>query len=201
MADPIQFYFDFSSPYGYLASEVIDDLAARHGRAVDWRPYLIGAAFKESGGRPMVDSPLKRDYALRDIHRSARLLGVPITFPDPFPFPAIAASRAFYALRLEGRDDDAHLLAQALYRAAFQEGVSPVKPEQVATVASACGLDGEALQASMASPEVKARLREVVDGAIAASIFGSPWIVVDEEPFWGVDRLPQVERWLETGGW
>jgi 2-hydroxychromene-2-carboxylate isomerase len=66
MAEPIDFYFDFSSPYGYLASTEIDALAARHGRSVTWRPFVLGAAFKLTGQRALTEQPLRGDYARRD---------------------------------------------------------------------------------------------------------------------------------------
>ena len=98
MADAIDFYFDFSSPYGYLASTQIDTLAVKHGRVVNWRPFLLGVAFKTTGQRPLPEQPLRGPYSLRDFDRSARLLGVPFRLPEPFPFPSLAACRAFYWL-------------------------------------------------------------------------------------------------------
>jgi len=116
MADPIDFYFDFSSPYGYLASTRIDDLAARHGRSVTWRPILLGAVFKITGQQPLPTIPLKGSYAAHDLARSARLLKVPFKLPTKFPIGATAPSRAFYWVS----DKDptlARKLAQALYHA------------------------------------------------------------------------------------
>ena len=75
MPAPLRFHFDFSSPYGYLASERIESLAARHERAVDWRPMLLGAAFKVAGTQPLTSIPLKGDYARRDMPRTARFYG------------------------------------------------------------------------------------------------------------------------------
>jgi 2-hydroxychromene-2-carboxylate isomerase len=85
MANPIDFYFDFSSPYGYLASTQIDGLAAKHGRAVTWRPILLGAVFKITGGQPLATIPLKNSYSAHDMARSARLLNVPFKLPTKFP--------------------------------------------------------------------------------------------------------------------
>ena len=73
MADPIDFYFDFSSPYGYFASTQIDRIAAKHGREVAWRPILLGAVFKVTRQQPLPTIPLKGDYARHDHARSARL--------------------------------------------------------------------------------------------------------------------------------
>jgi len=200
MAAPIDFYFDFSSPYGYLAAHVIDDLAARHGRTVAWRPMLLGAVFKVSGQQPLLNIPLKGDYAKRDLPRTARLLGLPFTMPEQFPFMSVAACRAFYWLV----DEDpaaARALALALYDRAFAEGQAIAQAPDVAAVAASLGLDPETVRAALQDPAVKDRLRTEVDAAIERGVFGSPFIFVDDEPFWGVDHLSQVERWLETGGW
>ena len=81
MAEPIEFWFDFSSPYSYLASERIDELAAKYGRKVKWRAVMIAAAFKVSGLPFLLTVPLKGEYSKRDIERSARFLGLPYAFP------------------------------------------------------------------------------------------------------------------------
>ena len=99
MPAPIDFYFDFASPYGYIASTQIDEIAARHGRTVAWRPILLGVVFKTTGMGPLPSVPLKGAYSLRDFARSARLLGIPFQMPKVFPFNAVAPSRAFYWLR------------------------------------------------------------------------------------------------------
>jgi 2-hydroxychromene-2-carboxylate isomerase len=201
MADqPIEFYFDFSSPYGYLAATQIDGLAARYEREVTWRPFLLGAAFKETGQRPLTEQTLRGPYHRHDFARSARLVGVPFQLPDPFPFASVAACRAYYWL--EAADAAAaRRLADALYRAAFAETRRITAADEVAAVAADSGIDAAALRAGIEEPAVKARLRQETDGALARGVFGSPFIIVDGEPFWGHDRLPQVERWLATGGW
>ncbi|MEX2628848.1 MAG: 2-hydroxychromene-2-carboxylate isomerase [Tistlia sp.] len=199
-AQPIAFYFDFSSPYGYLAAERIDALAERHGRAVAWRPFLLGAVFKTTRTEPLLGIPLKGDYARRDIERSARGLGLPFRLPETFPFLSVAACRAFYWL-LDEEPERAHALALALYRRAFAEGGDISRAQTVIEVAEALGVSRAALEAALQDPAVKERLRSEVQAAIAAGVFGSPFMVVDGEPFWGHDRLADVERWLESGGW
>lgn len=200
MAAPVDFYFDFSSPYGYLAAQRIDALAARHGREVAWRPMLLGAVFKTTGAEPLVKVPLKREYADRDLRRSARLLGVPFTLPPGFPFASVAACRAYYWLaeRDPGRATE---LARALYRAAFAEGRDISGAEAVAEAAAGLGVERMALLDALQEPRVKERLRAEVEAAIERGVFGSPFVFVDGEPFWGHDRLDHVERWLATGGW
>jgi 2-hydroxychromene-2-carboxylate isomerase len=200
MPDPIAFYFDFSSPYGYLASTRIDALAEKHGRTVTWRPFLLGVAFKTTGQLPLVEQPLRGPYSLHDFARSARLLGVRFQLPEPFPFPSLAACRAFYWLA--DRDAaQAKGLARAVYHAAFGLGRDMRAAEAVAEVARPLGIDRTALLAAVNDPAVKERLRSETEAALARGVFGSPFIIVDGEPFWGHDRLEQVERWLATGGW
>ena len=200
MANPIDFYFDFSSPYGYLASTRIDALAARHRRSVVWRPHLLGAVFKINDQRPLASIPLKSEYTERDLARSARLLKVPFKLPTKFPVGATAPSRAFYWVN----DKDPALakrLAQALYHAYFAEDRDISSPGVTCDVAARLEVDRAELAQAMNDPVVKERLRTEVDAAIARGVFGSPYIIVDGEPFWGSDRLDQVEKWLETGGW
>jgi 2-hydroxychromene-2-carboxylate isomerase len=196
MADPIDFYFDFSSPYGYLASTRVDAIAARHGRGVTWRPFVLGAAFKVTGQQPLVEQPLRGEYAKRDFARSARLLGVPLKMPEPFPFFGLAASRACYWVEDAAR---ARALAKAIYHAAFGEGRDMTPVVAVAEIARGLGIEG--VEQGVEKPETKVRLRAATDEALARGVFGSPFFIVDGEPFWGHDRLEHVDRWLATGGW
>jgi len=96
MSKAIDYYFDFSSPYGYLGSKRVEAIASKHGLAVNWHPILLGAVFKVSGQAPLTTFPLKGDYALMDFERSAREHNTPYNAPKPFPIAAVAASRAFY---------------------------------------------------------------------------------------------------------
>ena len=200
MTAPIDFYFDFYSPYGYLASTRIDGIAARHGREVVWRPFLLGPAFVATGHRPLTDTPLMGDYVTRDFARSARLLGVPFRMPEEFPKAALAPARAYYWL-FDDRPDVAKALARAVYHATFGEGRDGTRPELVAELAAGLGVDPEQLLAAIGRPDVKERLKSETGAAMQRGVFGSPYVFVDEEPFWGNDRLDQVERWLQTGGW
>jgi 2-hydroxychromene-2-carboxylate isomerase len=200
MAAPIDFYFDFSSPYGYFAAAKIDQLAARHQREVNWRPILLGAIFKITKATPLLSYPLKGDYATRDWARFARLLNVKFKMPAPFPFLAVNASRVFYWL--QARDPAlAHKYAQAAYNAAFGEGKDITSAEAAADIAEPLGIARAETLAALNDAGVKDKLRQEVDAAIARNVFGSPMIIVDGEPFWGADRLDQVDGWLATGGW
>ena len=199
MANPIVFHFDFTSTYGYIASHKIDAIAARHGREVLWKPFLLGATFKITGLPPLPTVPMKGEYSARDVLRTARFHGVPFRLPTVFPISSQAPARAFYWL--SDRDPQAaRQLAAALYRAYFVDDVNISNPSDTVAVAASLGHDAAAVAAALEDPAVKARLKEETEAAIARGVFGSPFIFVDDEPFWGGDRLDQVERWLETGG-
>jgi 2-hydroxychromene-2-carboxylate isomerase len=199
-AAPVDFYFEFSSPYGYIASALVDDLAGRIGREIRWRPFLLGPVFKATGSGPLVDIPMKGEYSRRDFGRSARFYGVRFAMPPKFPIGTVAAMRAFYWAQAS----DAGLakrLAVALYNAYFVEGKDISEPRTVVEVGSALGIDASALEAGLADASLKERAKAEVDEAIARGVFGSPYFIVDGEPFWGCDRIPMLEAWVKRGGW
>jgi 2-hydroxychromene-2-carboxylate isomerase len=198
MTNAIDFYFDYSSPYGYIAAMKIDELAARHGRTVNWKPILLGAVFKVTGAQPLPTLPLKGDYAKRDIARSARFHGIKFKYPSKFPIASQAPARAFY---WENDRDPvlARKLAKVLYQAYFVDDRDISSPEVTAEVAATLGLKRDEVFAAINDPAVKDRLKNEVDAAIKLGVFGSPYIVIDGESFWGVDRFDQIERWLGTG--
>jgi 2-hydroxychromene-2-carboxylate isomerase len=199
MAKPLEFYFDFSSTYGYLGSHLIDALGARHGREVAWKPILLGAAFKATGLPPLPTIPLKGDYAFRDVLRCARYYGIPYKHPTVFPISTVAPARAVWWM--QGQDPvRAKALARALYDAYFQQDINISNPSDTVRVAASIGIDPAAAEAALNDPAVKDKLRAEVDAAIARGVFGSPIVFVDDEPFWGVDRFDHVERWLREGG-
>jgi 2-hydroxychromene-2-carboxylate isomerase len=194
----IDFYFDFSSPYSYIASEWIEALAARHGRTVRWHAILLGVTFQAAQLRSPVDYPIKREYALRDFERSARFEGVPLRIPDKFPIATQNAARVFWWLHDE-RPERSIGWARHCLRAYFARGVDLSDTAQLHGLAEEFGLDGDQAETVWSDPACKARLKAVNDAAIAAGVFGAPFFVIDNEPFWGNDRRPQIERWLEKG--
>jgi len=197
---PIDFYFEFSSPYGYIAAELAEDFEKRIGRPMNWRPMLLGPVFKLTGQPPLVEIPIKGEYSKKDFSRSARLHKVPFRYPDKFPIGTVAPLRAFYWLN--DRDPvKARALTKALYRAYFVEGKDISSPATVTEVAKLVGVDADALAKALEDPELKERAKKEVEMAIAAGVFGSPFFVVDGEQFWGVDRMPMLEDWIRTGGW
>jgi len=197
-AGPIAFYFDFSSPYSYIASEWIAALAARHGRRVNWKAVLLGATFQAAELKSPVSYPIKREYSLHDFERSARFAGVPLTIPGKFPIPTQNAARLFWWLH---EQDEARAVDWAHHglRAYFARGVDLSDAVALRALAVEFGLDGGAAEAVWNDPAWKQRLKAENEAAIAAGVFGAPYIIIDGEPFWGNDRRPQIERWLEKG--
>jgi 2-hydroxychromene-2-carboxylate isomerase len=199
MPSPIDFYFDFSSPYSFLAAEQIEALAARHGRAVTFRPILLGIVFKTAGSAPLTEQyGPKARYSEHDFERSARFAGVRYRHPSKFPIGAVGASRAVLWLQ-QHRPEKANEFVRAVFRAFFQDDRDISDAAVVAQIAQSIGLDGPALMEAAQTPPIKDELRRRVEEAVAFGVFGAPTIVVDGEVFWGNDRLPQIERWLASG--
>jgi 2-hydroxychromene-2-carboxylate isomerase len=156
--------------------------------------------FKVTGGVPLPNAPLKGDYSRRDMERSARLYGIPFTVPSKFPIASQAPARAVYWLELQGsaRQEEAVL---ALYRAYMVEDRDISSPDVTADVAASIGLDRQKVLDVIADPVMKERLKSETETAIQRGVCGSPYMIVDGEPFWGADRLEHVDKWLASGGW
>ena len=195
---PLDFYFDFSSPYSYIASEWIEALAARHGRTVNWNAMLLGVTFQAAELKSPVSYPLKREYSLLDFERSARYAGVPMKLPEPFPIATQNAARIFWWLKDRDAASAAGWARHGL-RAYFTRGIDLSNAAQLKTLAGEYGLDANEVDAVCADPQWKARLKQACDDAVARGVFGAPFFFVDGEPFWGNDRRRQIERWLEEG--
>lgn len=197
---PIEFWFDFSSGYAYFASHTIDAVGARHGRPVVWRPFMLGVAFKATGARGLSGTPIKGDYARHDWARLARLMNVPFQLPPNHPIVALPASRAFYWI--ERRDPNAAVaFAKSVFRAYYGDNLDMTSPDVVADLAASVGVERSAILDGMSSPDIKEHFKSITEAAVAKGVFGSPFLIVDGEPFWGSDRLAMMDLWLERGGW
>lgn len=198
MSAPIDFYFDFSSPYGYLASEQIDALGARHGRAVMWHAIVLDAQFQPQGGMKIPTALMRTEYVKRDVERSAAYFGIPYKAPAPYPVHTEHAARAFQWLS-DRNPDEARSFAHAVFRAYFVEGRNIAETAVLLEIAENLKLDRDDVSAAFSDSATKARLKAEIDLAEARGVFGSPFFIVEGEGFWGNDRLPQLERWLAKG--
>ncbi len=120
--------------------------------------------------------------------------------PARFPFGTVTACRAFYVLA-ETDPAGAVRLAKALYAPPSARGATSARSRRWAAIADRAGFDGEALSAGIRSQRVKDLLKGEVDEAVRRKVFGSPFFFADGEPFWGNDRLEEVESWFAAGGW
>jgi 2-hydroxychromene-2-carboxylate isomerase len=196
MRPPIDFYFDFSSPYSYIASEWVEAVAARHGRALHWHAILLGATFQAAELKSPVEHPIKREYSIRDFERSARFAGLPYAMPPRFPIPTQNAARIFWWLHDTQSPERAVAWAHAGLRAYFTHGVDLSQLEALGALAADNGIDASAARGAFTDLVWKERLKRENDAAIAAGVFGAPFFIVDGEPFWGNDRRAQIEQWL-----
>lgn len=198
---PIEFWFELTSPYAYFAGLEIDALAARHGRTVHWKPFLLGVVFRTTGSSPLTAQPLKGDYAVRDWRRMARLAGVAFVLRDDFPLRTHLAARMVLAIEGSAGMAAAAAFSRRLLDALFADGADISEPEVAAAQGVSLGLDPDWLVGAANAHEWREALRRRCEEAVSRGICGSPWIMVDDEPFWGSDRLPMADRWLSTGGW
>lgn len=199
---PLDFYFDFISPFGYFAALRIDAIAARHGRRAEWHAMLLGVSvMKVMGLKPVLETPLKGPYLTREAARYARRHG--IETKRPFDGPAmnpLPAARAFHWVRRH-HPERHRAVGAALLDAYWRQGVDLEAPDTIAAIAAEHGADRSGCRAACESAEGRALLRAAVAASLARGVFGSPYVIADDEPFWGVAALETLDAWLATGGW
>ena len=200
MADAIDFYFSFGSPPGYFASTRIDALAAAHGRRARRHPVDLREIFAEEGLKPTIAYPRKGAYHRRDWRRTADFHGIPFTGrPEVTTSPSMPAALVFYRLADRCGEAVAADFARRALTAFFVEQRALGEVDVLAELATAAG--GATDDVALDEPAAQARVAAASRRAGEAGVFGSPYVIVDGEPFWGFDRFDQLERWLATGGW
>jgi 2-hydroxychromene-2-carboxylate isomerase len=181
----VDFLFDYASPWSYLANEV---LARRlPGVVVDYVPVYLRGFESFATGVPYGSAKLA--YTMTDFQRSARHEGVPIGAPATFPINGIHALRGAVHARRAGLFSAYH---EAVFHAAWRDSREISTKEGVLAIAAEVGLAGAA--AALEDPEIKAFVREHTDRAVARGVFGVPTFFVEDEMFWGHDRLDYVAR-------
>ena len=197
MPAPIVLWFDFASPYAYFAWEAAERLAAAHGREIEWRPILLWAVLKAQSIPAPMDPPAKRAYFHSDMARSAAFHGVAYRAPDKFPISSHFAARLFYAIA-DADQARARALGKTLLASYFAENIDISETSALIAIAMRQGLSAEAAQEALEGEIGRRGLYQSVDAAVAAGVCGSPWFLVDGEPFFGADRLPQI-AWRLSG--
>lgn len=195
----LEFFFDYGSPYSYLANSRLPGLAERTGAELHYRPMLLGGVFKATDNRSPALEPCeaKRSYGSLELRRWIAYLGVPFSGNPHFPINTLLLMRTAVAAQRAGVFEPFH---RAIYPAFWADGENLGEPEVVARVVEKAGLDARALLEAGGDPEVKAELRATTEEAVARGVFGAPTFFVEDEMFFGNDRLDFVERALVERG-
>jgi 2-hydroxychromene-2-carboxylate isomerase len=195
----LEFFFDYGSPYSYLASSRLPALVERTSAELRYRPMLLGGVFKATGNRsPAAEScEAKRSYGALELRRWVAHLGVPFRGNPHFPINTLLLMRTAVAAQRAGVFEPFH---RFVYPAFWAEGENLGEPEVVVRVLEKAGLEGRALLEAAGDPAVKAELRASTEEAVARGAFGAPTFFVGDEMFFGNDRLDFVERALLDSG-
>lgn len=191
----LRFYFDPISPYAALAFARLPEALEGLDVVVDYVPVLFAGFLKAHGHKGPAEIPGKRSWTYRQVLWEAHRLGQPLQLPLHHPFNPLALLRLCWAAAPAGRTPSRWVVEQ-VFRHVWEGGGDPLEPQRL-----------QALQAVLAPPldpasdEVKARLRQATDEAVAAGLFGVPTVVVDGELFWGLDGLPLLAAWLRGDPW
>lgn len=196
MTKPVlAFWYEFASPYSYLAAMRIEALAEVAGVDVQWRPFLLGPIFAAQGWTtsPFNLFPAKGRHMRRDMEREAGALGLPLRWPEPFPPHSLLAAR----VAILGADQPwGAAFTKAAYQVTFGEGRSTADPQVTREVLLGLGLAADDILAGAASEANKARLKAQTQDAAELGIFGAPsFVTPDGELFWGNDRLETALAW------
>jgi len=191
----LEFWFDFASPYSYLAASRIEALLSTLPIRLRWRPFLLGPIFKRrpSNPSPFQDAgPEERRYRRRDVERLCERYGIPLSWPSSYPRGSILATRVALIASEAGW---CGVFARAVFKANFSDDRDIATAATIADILFELQGDADEILARATLPETKASLVEQVDEAIAKGIFGAPSFITGEELFWGNDRLEQAIEW------
>ena len=192
----VEMYFDYNSPYSYLASLQIERVCEKAGAELEWQPMVLGGVFQARNHTPQIRDPVRAKYMLEDLQNLAEAYGLPYRQRTHFLFKGVLPLRA----TIQVPQGAARALAvHALYRGAFAQDQDLGDAKVVAALLQEAGLDGEALVAGAEQQHVKDQLKESTDKAIARGVFGAPTLFLDgKKMFWGHDRVPVLEHFLQA---
>lgn len=194
MSKNVEFYYDFSSPYTYIASERIEKIVLDSGATLEWKPFLLGGVFNEIGSTPAVQIDNKINYLKRDTQECAEFYGVPFNYPEVFPLNSVRSMRGAFAASEQDKLVEYNHLMFRLY---FVEGADLSKPEILGEAVGTIGIDTEWFLARITEQDIKDMLRDETNTAIERGVFGAPTIFVDDKIYWGNDRLDFLDRYLK----
>ena len=194
MARTLEFYYDYGSPYSYLADTQVEAIAKRAGASLLRKPMLLGGVFKATGNASPMTVELKSKWSAFDTPMWAKHYGVPFNRNPFFPVNTLALMRGATAAQIDSVFEKYH---PAMFRAMWVEGRNLNDIKEVAAVLTAAGLDAQKIGNRIQDQDVKDRLKAVTDEAVVRGVFGAPTSFVDDRMFFGNDRLPFVEMALK----
>jgi 2-hydroxychromene-2-carboxylate isomerase len=199
----ITFYFDFISPYAFLAFEKLPDALAGHSYWISYEPVLFAGLLKHHGQLGPAEIPVKRDWTYRQVSWLAHQQGTPFLMPDGHPFNPLPMLRLAWACAgnvgegayLAGSTPN-RFVCESIFRQVWQTGHDAGDVEQLESLA-------RQLQPRLdvADAWVKKRLKDSTDNAIAGGVFGVPSYRIDDKLFWGLDALPMLRAYLDAEPW
>ena len=194
MAKTVEFYFDFGSPYSYLAYKALPAIAAARGAQIVWKPILLGGVFKASGNHSPAEIPAKSAWMQRDMERWAARYGAAFRRNPHFPINTLMLMRGAAGMQLRGTDFDKYV--ETIFHAMWAEPRNLGAPAELAAVLQAAGFDAADFLSLVSDTAVKERLKQQTGEAVARGVFGAPTFFVGAEMFWGQDRLDFVAEAL-----
>ncbi|GJM15615.1 MAG: 2-hydroxychromene-2-carboxylate isomerase [Thermodesulfobacteriota bacterium] len=194
MGKKVEFYFDFSSPYTYIASKRIEKICEDNTAELEWKPFLLGGVFNEIGSTPAVQIDNKFNFLKKDVIQSSKFYGVELNFPELFPLNSVRSMRGAFAAQEKGKLVD---YSHEMFRLYWTEGIDLSKAEILGEAVSNIGIDTEWFVNRIAEQDIKDKLRDETNTAIERGIFGAPTMFVDDQMFWGNDRLDFLDRYLK----
>lgn len=200
MAADIDYYFALQSPFSYLGNARLQDIALRHGAGINYKPVSLAQVFAATGGLPLAKrAPERRAYRLLELARWSAYLGIPLNLePKYFPVDEALAARMVIGAEQEGYDVGP--LTTAIMRAVWELDANIADRCTLAQVAAACGFDGDGLLELANGPDIADIHQRNTDEAISRGVFGAPTYVIEDELFWGQDRLDLLDRALTEIG-
>jgi len=196
MGRTLEFFFDYTSPYSYLASTQVEAMCLRTKATLIWRPFFLGGVFKATQNIPPSFNPFKARHLFKDLQDWARHYGLPpVVLSQPFPMNALHADRLGLVALEEGKMAP---FTHALYRLAFVEGRDVADENVLRAALTAAGLDAQRALDRAATDEVKQRLKAQTEEAVARGAYGAPSFFVGKDYYLGNDRLHFVEKALAT---
>ncbi len=196
MSKTIEFYFDFGSPTAYLAYKRLRQLEQQYSCVIEYKPVLLGALFKATNNVSPAMIPAKAKYMMaHDLPRFAKRYNVAFTMNPNFPINTLPLMRGAHAAKEMDCFDQ---YCEALFDGLWQKGANLGDMKVISEILDATGIKSSELLARVQSPEIKESLLTLTQEAIDRDLFGVPTIFIEDEMFFGQDRLDFIEERLAS---